>query len=98
MLKVNPFISLRDGVVVPAGRERSRAKAIDHLYNFAMSFSHIDEMAIEDATTPDDAEILAERLSSKFAKERIYRVKASPVVGTHTGPGLLIVSVLGDRE
>ena len=41
---------------------------------------------------------LAERLSSKFPKERIHRSKASPVIGTHTGPGLLIVSVLGDRE
>ena len=98
MFKVNPIITMKDGVVEPAGRTRSRAKAIDYLYNFAISFSHIEEMAIEDATTPDEAEMLAERLSSKFPKERIYRSKASPVIGTHTGPGLLIVSVLGDRE
>jgi len=97
MLRINPIITLKDGVVEPAGRTRSRAKAIDHLYNFAMSYSHIEEMAIEDATTPDDAEMLAERLSPKFPKECIYRSKASPVIGTHTGPGLLIVSVLGER-
>jgi len=97
VLKVNPIITLKDGLVEPAGRERSRARAIEHLYNFAMSYSHIEGMAIEDAACPDEAEMLAERLSSKFARERIYRVKASPVVGTHTGPGLLIVSVLGDR-
>ena len=97
MLKVNPIIAIKDGVVEPAGRTRSRAKALEQLYNFAMSYSHIEEMAVEHATTPNDAEMLAERLSSKFPKERIYRSKASPVIGTHTGPGLLIVSVLGER-
>ena len=63
-----------------------------------MSFAHIEEMAVEDATTPDEAEMLVERLSSKFPKERIYRSKVSLVVGTHVGPHVLAVSVLGDRE
>ncbi len=97
ILRVNPLITLRGGVVEPAGRTRSRAKAIDHLYNFAMSYSHIEELAVEYATTIDEAEMLVERLSSKYPKERIYRSKTTPVIGTHTGPGLLLVAVLGDR-
>jgi len=98
MLKINPIITIKDGVVHPAARERSRAKAIDHLYNFVTSYSHIEEVSIEDAATPGEAEMLAERLSSRFPKERIYRSKTSPVIGTHTGPHILIASVLGDRE
>ena len=98
MLKVNPIITLRDGVVEPAGRTRSRAKAIDYLCNFATSFSHIGEIAVEDAACPDEAEAIVERLSSKFPKEQIYRSRTTPVIGTHTGPGLLLVAVLGDRE
>jgi len=47
MLKMNPIITFKDGVVHPAGREHSRAKAIDYLYNFAMSYSYIEEMAVE---------------------------------------------------
>ncbi len=97
MLRVNPIITIKDGVVHPAARERSRAKAIGYLYNFAMSFSHIDEMAVEHATTPDEAEMLAEQLSSKFPKERMYRAKVGCVVGTHVGPHVLAVSVLGDK-
>ena len=97
MLRVNPIICIKNGEVFPAGRERSRAKAIDHLYNFAMSYSHIEEMAVEYATALDEAEMLIERLGSRFPKERIYRSRASPVIGTHTGPGLLAVSVLGDK-
>ena len=98
VLKTNPIITLKDGVIEPAGRTRSRAKAMEYLYDFVMSYSHIEELAIEDATTPDEAEVLAEWFSSKFPKERIYRSKTSPVVGTHTGPRVLIVSVLGDRD
>ncbi|MBA7534404.1 Protein DegV [subsurface metagenome] len=98
MLKVNPIITIRDGEVSPAARLRSRGQAIDYLYNFAMSYSHIEEMAVEEATTPDEAEMLADRFSSKFPRERIYRSKMSPVIVTHTGPRVIAVSVLGDRE
>jgi len=98
MLKVNPIITIRDGEVYPAARQRTRVQAIDYLYNFAMSYSHIEEMAIEEATTPDEAEMLADRLSSKFPKECIYRSKMSPVIVTHTGPRAIAVSVLGDKE
>jgi len=97
MLKVNPVITIKDGVVEPAGRTRSRAKAIDYLYNFAKSYSYIEGMAVEDAACPDDAELLVERLSCKFPKDRIYRSKTTPAIGTHTGPGLLLVAILGDR-
>jgi DegV family protein with EDD domain len=97
LLKVNPLITLRDGVVEPAGRVRSRAKAIERLYEFAMGYSHIEEMAVEDTACPDEAEALVERLSEKFPKERIYRSKMTPAIGTHTGPGLLLVAVFGDK-
>ena len=98
MLKVNPILTIEDGYTEAVARTRSRTKAIDYLYDFAMSFAHIEEMAIEDATTPDEAEMLVERLSTKFPRERIYRTRVSPVVGTHVGPHVLAVSVLGDRQ
>ena len=98
MLKINPIITIKDGVVEPAGRTCSRAKAVDYLYDFALSFSHIDEMAVEDAACPDEADKLVQQLSSKFPKERIYRSKTTPVIGTHTGPGLLLVAILGDKK
>ncbi|PIX27599.1 MAG: DegV family protein, partial [Chloroflexi bacterium CG_4_8_14_3_um_filter_45_15] len=48
----------------------------------------------EDATTPDELEMLAERLKDLVPPERLYRSKVSPVVGTHVGPHVLAVSVL----
>ena len=98
VLRVNPLITLRDGVVEPVGRTRSRAKAIERLYQFALSYSHIEEMAVEDTACPDEAEALVQRLSTRFPKERIYRSKMTPAIGAHTGPGLLLVAILGDKS
>jgi DegV family protein with EDD domain len=97
ILKVNPILTIRDGEVYPVARPRSRAKAIDYLYDFAVGYSHIEEMAIEEATTPDEAETLADRLNPKFPKERIYRAKMSPVIATHAGPHAMAISVFGDK-
>ena len=98
LLKINPIIGLKDGEVIPCGRERSRAKALDHLYNFAAGYSRIEEMAVEYATAVDEADMLVERLGALFPKERIYRTRTSPVISTHTGPSLLIVTVMGDKK
>jgi DegV family protein with EDD domain len=97
MLKVNPIIAIKDGVVDPAGRARSRAKAIDHLYDFAAGYKHIEELAVENAACPNDSQLLVKRLGKIFPEERIYRSRTTPVIGAHTGPGLLMVAVLGDR-
>ncbi|MFC1903304.1 DegV family protein [Chloroflexota bacterium] len=96
-LKINPIISIKEGLVEPAGRMRSRAKAIDYLYKFAAGYSHIEGIAVEDAACSEDADLLAERFSTVFPRERIYRSKTTPVIGTHTGPGLLLVAVIGDK-
>jgi DegV family protein with EDD domain len=97
MLRINPLINLREGVVEPAGRTRSRAKAIERLYEFAASYAKIEQMAVEDTACPEEAEALRERLGAIFPKERIYRSRMTPAVGTHTGPGLLLVAVMGDK-
>ena len=97
MLKINPIITLKDGVVEPVSRVHSRAKAIDALYNYVAGFKYIEELGVEDAACPEDGDILVERLGAIFPKERIYRSGTTPVIGAHTGPGLLLVAVLGDK-
>jgi DegV family protein with EDD domain len=98
LLKVNPLLTLRDGAVAPAGRTRSRAAAADRLYEFAAGFQRIEELAVEHTACPEEAEALLGRLSSLHPRERILLSKMTPVIGTHTGPGLLLVGVLGDRR
>ena len=97
-LKINSIITLRDCVVQPAARERSRVKAINCSFNLVMKFLYMEEVVIEGATSSNDAELLGQRFNARFPKERIYRSTTPPVIGTHTGPGLLLVVVLGGRE
>lgn len=97
MLKINPMITLRDGVVEPAGRMRSRAKAIERLCEFAASYSHVEALAVEDTACPEEAEELAQRLRQRLPGVPLYRSRMTPAIGTHTGPGLLLVAVLGDK-
>ena len=98
LLKVNPVIGIKDGEVYPCARERSRAKAVDHLYNFATSFGNVEGLAVEYATDLDEANRLAQRLHSKYPRAPIYLSRTSPVIGTHTGPGPIVVTVFGDRQ
>jgi len=93
-LKINPILTIRDGLTEGVARVRCRAKAIDYLYDFAAGFDDIEALAIEDGTAADEVAMLAERLAAKFPAEYIYRMKVSPVIGTHVGPNVLGVGVL----
>ena len=94
ILSVKPVLTMRDGEVSPVTRVRSRTAGMDYLYNFVAGFPKIEGLAVEHATTPDEADELVERLGSIFPKEQIYKATVSPVIGTYVGPHVLSVSVL----
>jgi len=94
MLSIKQILTVKDGEMAPLTRKRSRAAGMDYLYNFVAGFAHIEELAVEHATTPDEADRLVERLGSVFPQERIYRSTVSPVLGTYGGPGAMAVTVL----
>ena len=97
MLGINPILGIKDGEVFPFGRERSRARAIEHLCRFVGEYKRIEELAVEDATTPDETGNLVERLCQSYPRERVYLSKVSPVIGTNVGPRAVGVAVLGTR-
>ncbi|MCL0094677.1 DegV family protein [Dehalococcoidales bacterium] len=98
VLNVKPLLTLRDGEVMPAGQVRSRSKGIDRLFDFVQSISNIQDLAIVYNTTPNDAQILAERIAPLFAKERIIIARLGPMLGVHCGPGILFVFLSQKRS
>jgi DegV family protein with EDD domain len=94
MLRMNPIIGLKDGVAFPAARVRSRAKATEWLFEFASKFSKVKALAVEYGTNVAEAKAFAGRMASVFPKASIYMSNVSPVIGTHTGPSLLSLTVL----
>jgi DegV family protein with EDD domain len=98
ILKLNPVLCLKDGEVYPLARERSRGKALDSLYNFVNSYSNVEAIGVEDATTPVETDALVKRIKDRFPNKPLYRSKVSAVIGAHVGPSVIAVSVLGDKK
>lgn len=96
VLRIHPLITIQDGLVAPYGRVRSRSQAIESLVEYAAGFRTVEALAIEHTACAEDAASLRDTLVGKFPGVEIYESRATPVIGTHTGPGLLVLSVLGD--
>ena len=92
ILSVKPMLTMKDGELVPAGQARTRAKGMDKLFDFVENAGNIQDLAVVYNTTPDEAQNLAERLGSVFAKEKIRMARVGPGLGVHGGPGAIIVS------
>ena len=72
---------------------RSRAKALDRLVEFVELFPDVKELCVIYSTTPDDVELILKRIEPLVPRERILISRIGPVVGTHTGPGVLGIVV-----
>jgi len=95
ILNLKPVLILKDGEILPAGRVRSRAQGIGRLFDFVKNATDIHDLAVVYNTTPDEAQMLVERIGSIFAKERIRLARLGPMLGVHCGPGILFVALRG---
>ncbi len=94
LLSVKPILTIKDGEMAPLTRVRSKAAGIDYLYNAVANTENIESVGVEYCTTPEDAEMLIERVSSLVPRENIYKSVVCPVVGTYSGPGAVAVSIM----
>ena len=94
MLSVKPILTIKDGEMAPLTRVRSLSGGFDHLYSVVANAGKLESLAVEHATTPDDADKLVERFSPIYPKDDIHRAVISPVIGTYSGPNALAVSFL----
>jgi len=94
LLKITPILTLRDGVVTPVQRTRSRTQAIDALVNLVKGANKIEALMLEHATTPDELEILAGRVAEFYPREKTIFGTVNSVIGAHVGPHVLLVSFI----
>lgn len=95
---VKPLLRLESGEVFPLERVRTRAKALERLYEFVADFPQIDQMAILYSTTPNEAENLAKRIDAVFPKDRIVIARYGPVLGSQVGLAAMAVVVYEGEE
>ena len=94
LLKVKPILTLRDGKAEPEARPRTMTKAMESLLSL-MKEKVTDtplHVAVMHADNPDKAEYLKNEISSRFRSAELLVTGFTPVMGAHTGPGLIGVA------
>jgi len=87
-----PLIQLEEGNFDVAEKVRTRAKAIERLYEFVELFPHIEDLGVLYSTTPADADALVKRIDTVFPKEQVVVSQYGPAVGIYLGPGAMGVA------
>jgi len=94
LLSMKPILSIREGELYPEERVRTRTRGLERLVQWAVRHQNVRRAAVVHATTPDEAESLRERLAMAFPNVNVHIVRFGPVLGTHTGPGIIGIGIL----
>jgi DegV family protein with EDD domain len=97
VLNVKPLLTLKDGEFLPAGRVRTYSKAKERLFEFVKDGGQIEIALVVHSTTPDEAQAMADRLSSLIDRDKIIIARLGPVLGTHAGPGTLFTGYMSRK-
>ena len=93
-LQVRVLLGVRDGDVFRWGLTRTRAKAIERLHEFALSFPDARAIALGYATANGDTKALSDRLKIAFPDAQHYLARVGPAIGTYGGPHAMGIAVL----
>lgn len=95
LLSLKPILAIREGVVQPVERVRTKSRALDHLVKIvaqevppgnALRAAVLHFRALADATN------LAESLQKTYRCQDIFIGEVGPVIATHAGPGAVGVA------
>ncbi|RNL78850.1 DegV family protein [Nocardioides marmorisolisilvae] len=98
-LAVKPILKVEDGRIGPFERVRTAGKALSRLEELAVAAAGEAEVdvAVAHLASPERAETLAEKLTTRLAEGLDGREVAvgeiGAVLGAHVGPGMVAVSV-----
>ena len=95
---IKPLMRLEDGQIVLMEKVRTRAKALERLYEFVIDFPRIEALGIIYSTTPNEANNLAKRLESIVPAGKVTIARSGPGLVAHAGAGALGVVVYEGLE
>lgn len=90
MLSIKPVIGVKDGAVEPAGKVRTRSKALRFVVD-RVKEGPVEKLCVLHAQAPDVDEFLA-MLEPIVPNTEIVVGMIGPVVGVHTGPAAIGVT------
>lgn len=90
-LRFKPIVSLANGRVVPVERPRTRPRGVARLVELMAEATkgHPVHVAVTHAEALTEAEALRDRIAAQFDCRELIITEFTPVMGAHTGPGVL---------
>jgi DegV family protein with EDD domain len=85
LLRVKPFLEVREGQVFSLGDTRTRRKGIERLRGFLLSLGALERLAVLHTNAEADACQFLDDLGLELADEP-FIVNVTTVIGTHVGP------------
>ena len=100
MLNVKPIIHVdNDGHLINCAKVRGRKAAMEYLVKkFSETCTDFDTVFIAHGDCPEDAAALEAMLREKHDIPEIVTGYVGPVIGAHTGPGVLVVFFMGSQR
>ena len=96
MLSIKPIINVIDGAVEPAGRVRTRSKALRFLVD-QVPAGKVEIISVLHANAPDIDEFLA-MLEPAVPDAEVTVGTIGPVIGVHTGPRVMGIAWIDRQE
>jgi DegV family protein with EDD domain len=91
MLQIKPVLYVADGQVGVFAKPRTHTKAIRVMLEHMAEQvdGHRLHAAVLHADVPEEAEALRQQVAERFDCTELYVTELTPVMGAHTGPGVL---------
>jgi DegV family protein with EDD domain len=91
MLSIKPIIEVRNGVVEPESRQRTRSRALRYLTDKVRNEASIENLAVMHGDAPDLDEFI-ELLEPLVPREKMVVGDIGAVIGAHAGPRVIGVA------
>lgn len=94
-LNLKPVLEIKDGIVTPMTRVRTRRKALEKVQEILQQQLNEGDrvhMAVLHIAAPQEAAHFGEQLEARFQPMEMIHTECGPVVGAHAGPGTVGVA------
>ena len=105
LAQVKPFIIVdNEGRLQVTKKIRGRRKSLEYLTDYmdAHMGSRREEnrqiIVVNHGNVPEDAELTVNMIRERFGFENIMIGNVGPMIGTHTGPSIVVVAFLGEER
>ena len=100
MLNIKPIIHVdNDGHLINSAKVRGRKAAMEYLVKkFGETAVDKETVFIAHGDCPEDAAALETALKEQYGVKNIVTGYVGPVIGAHTGPGVLVVFFMGTHR